>query len=145
MIISEATYEDIQDVAELANRMWNDSTIKELKSGFKEMIEDENTVIFVASKKEEVVGFAQCQLRYDYVEGTNSSPVGYLEGIFVKEKFRKKGYAKELVKHCEKWSKNMGCSEFASDCELINEDSLKFHISMGFIETNRIICFKKDL
>ncbi len=26
---------------------------------------------------------AQSQLRYDYVEGTESTPVGYLEGIFV--------------------------------------------------------------
>ena len=38
------------------------------------------------------IGFAQCQLRYDYVEGTKSSPVGYLEGIFVKEGYRSKGY-----------------------------------------------------
>ncbi len=27
------------------------------------------------------VGFTQCQLRYDYVEGTKTSPVGYLERI----------------------------------------------------------------
>lgn len=145
MIISEATYENIQDVAQLANIMWNDSTIKELESGFKEIINDENVVIFIASKKEEVVGFAQCGLRYDYVEGTNSSPVGYLEGIFIKEKFRKKGYAKKLLQYCEEWSKKKGCREFASDCEIINEISFMFHLSMGFSETNRIICFKKQI
>ena len=36
------------------------------------------------------VGFAQCQLRYDYVEGTGTGTVGYLEGIFVKEEYRHK-------------------------------------------------------
>lgn len=145
MIISEATYENIQDVAQLANIMWNDSTIKELESGFKEIIDDENAVIFIASKKEEVVGFAQCGLRYDYVEGTNSSPVGYLEGVFIKENFRKKGYAKKLLKYCEEWSRKKGCREFASDCELTNDISFKFHLSMGFAEINRIICFKKQI
>lgn len=38
-----------------------------------------------------------------------------------------------------------GGLEFASDCELDNEDSLKFHLKMGFVEANRIICFTKRL
>ena len=46
---------------------------------------------------------------------------------------------------CEKWARDMGCCEFASDCELTNENSLKFHLSMGFDEVNRIICFKKSM
>ena len=83
--------------------------------------------------------------RFDYVEGTKSSPVGYLEGIFVEENFRNKGYAKELLNACENWAKDKGCKEFASDCELDNLTSLKFHLSMGFDEANRIICFKKEL
>ena len=43
------------------------------------------------------------------------------------------------------WAKDKGCTEFASDCELENTGSLKFHIAMGFEEANRIICFKKRL
>ena len=91
------------------------------------------------------IGFAQCGLRNDYVEGTNSSPVGYLEGIFVKKDYRNNGYAKELLLTCETWAKNIGCTEFASDCELDNIGSLKFHVAMGFDEANRIICFKKRI
>lgn len=91
------------------------------------------------------IGFAQCQLRYDYVEGTSTSPVGYLEGIFVKESYRSKGYAKELLTECEVWAKGNGCQEFASDCEIDNINSLHFHKSMNFTEANRIICFTKLL
>ena len=29
--------------------------------------------------------------------------------------------------------------------ELENAESLRFHLSLGFEETNRIICFKKEL
>ncbi len=39
------------------------------------------------------IGFAQCGLRHDYVEGAITSPVGYLERIFIREEYRKNGYA----------------------------------------------------
>ena len=91
------------------------------------------------------VGFAQCQIRHDYVEGTKSGFVGYLEGIFIKPEYRGKRYAQELLAECEQWAKHQGCTEFASDCELGNNDSLNFHIKNGFKEANRIICFTKIL
>ena len=75
---------------------------------------------------EKPIAFAHCQLRHDYVEGTESSPVGYLEGIFVEEAYRRKGFAADLLAECERWAREKGCSEFASDCELDNEESLKF-------------------
>ena len=52
---------------------------------------------------------------------------------------------KELLTQCEYWAKSHGCCEFASDCELNNIGSLKFHLQLGFEEANRIICFKKKL
>ena len=91
------------------------------------------------------MGFAQCQLRQDYVEGTESSPVGYLEGVFVEESHRNSGYARSLLAACEQWAREQGCSEFASDCELTNTQSLAFHLHCGFREANRIICFTKKL
>ena len=119
--------------------------IEELTQEFYEYISKENGTIFLAMIDGCAVGFAQCGLRRDYVEGTDSSPVGYLEGIFVKEEYRKRGVARDMLEACQKWAKGQGCAEFASDCELDNEDSLKFHIKMGFVEANRIICFTKKL
>ena len=65
--------------------------------------------------------------------------------MYVKEEYRGKGFAKELLSECQKWAKEKGCQEFASDCELDNITSLKFHMAMGFEEANRIICFTKKL
>ena len=63
--------------------------------------------------------------------------------FIVKEEYRKRGLARDMLVACQKWAKEQGCTEFASDCELDNEDSLKFHLKMGFEEANRIICFTK--
>lgn len=144
-MIQKATYNESHILAEMAVQMWDSHTVDELETEFCETLKSENAVFFIKYENSAPVGFAQCGLRTDYVEGTESSPVGYLEGIFVCEDYRKKGYAKELLEACEKWTKSMGCTEFASDCELDNTNSLKFHMAMGFDEANRIICFRKDI
>ena len=59
--------------------------------------------------------------------------------------YRRQGIARELVRACQIFAKEQGCTEFASDCELDNEESLQFHLKMGFEEANRIICFTKKL
>ena len=145
IMIYKASLNDINIVAKMVNIMWSNHTLDELKKEFKKIIASENSVVFIKYKEGQPIGFAQCQLRHDYVEGTKESPVGYLEGIFIKEEYRNRGYAKELLKTCEQWSLEKGCTEFASDCELINDTSLKFLLNMGFKEVNRIICFTKKL
>lgn len=145
MIIKKAVAEDAKAVAGLAIQMWESNTIEGLTEEFYDSITEESCVVYLALLDDLAIGFAQCGLRHDYVEGTDSSPVGYLEGIFVAEEYRKRGVAKDMLEACQKWAKEQGCTEFASDCELVNEDSLKFHLRMGFEEANRIICFTKKL
>ena len=144
-MIKKAELNDAGVLSSLAIQMWTEHDLCELTEEFRELIKNENAVCFLKYADDRPIAFAQCQLRHDYVEGAVSSPVGYLEGIFVTEEYRQKGYAAELLAECEKWAKENGCSEFASDCELDNAESLRFHIAMGFEEVNRIICFKKEL
>ena len=144
-MIKRAETKDCEALADLAIKMWTESDHGELAEEFRVAIDSGDAACFLKFVDGEAVGFARCQLRRDYVEGTKTSPVGYLEGVFVEECHRKKGYARELLKACEKWAKSKGCVEFASDCELNNADSLKFHLSAGFEEANRIICFKKKI
>jgi aminoglycoside 6'-N-acetyltransferase I len=142
-MIKKAVVEDSKIAAELAALLWPHHEVDDLEEELKEYII--NGAIYIYFIETIPVGFAQCSLRNDYVEGTESSPVGYLEGIFVKPEYRMRGIAKELLTQCEAWAKGKGCREFASDCELNNTESLKFHLNAGFEEANRIICFKKML
>ena len=144
-LIRKATPTDCHIVGFLANQLWPHHNETELESEFSFLLTRPDAVIFIAFKEDSPAGFAQCQLRHDYVEGTVSSPVGYLEGIFVIPAYRKTGIARALVAACEGWAKEHGCAEFASDCELANEESLRFHLNVGFYEANRIICFTKKL
>lgn len=91
-MIREATQADSLALAELAVKMWSDNTISGLQSQFLDLICSDNAVCFIKYVGNKEVGFAQCQLRNDYVEGTDTSPVGYLEGIFVEKEYRHNGY-----------------------------------------------------
>ena len=144
MKIVKAETKDASEVARLSLLLWPEHDIEEMELEFRELIQMDDAAVFLA-REGEAVGFAQCQLRRDYVEGTESSPVGYLEGIFVARPWRNRGYARALLAACQDWARARGCTEFASDCELANSESLAFHLRMGFLEANRIICFTKRL
>ncbi len=143
-MIVRANKEQAREAAVLAAKMW-DASVEELTWEFEQHAVSGDNAVFLYYDEEEAVGFAHAALRHDYVEGTDSTPVGYLEGVFVKETYRCRGVAKSLVKACEAWAASVGCMEFASDCELDNVESLAFHLKMGFIEQSRNIHFAKVL
>ena len=88
-MIKQAEVGDSRFVAELAMLLWPDNEINDLEKEMTEYIVSDKGVVFISFIKNVQIGFAQCSLRYDYVEGTESSPVGYLEGVFVKAEYFK--------------------------------------------------------
>lgn len=143
-MVRPATLNDCRTLGTLAAGMW-DHDAEALSEDFAALLKSGSTACFLQYVNDKPIGFAQCSLRRDYVEGTSTSPVGYLEGVFIEEPYRNSGYARELLTACENWAKQQGCTEFASDCELTNDTSLAFHLAVGFEEANRIICFRKAL
>lgn len=87
------------------------------------------------------LGFAEASLRTDHVNGTDSSPVGYLEGLFVEPGSRRQGVARALVGAVAHWARSRGCSELASDTPLANLTSQAAHLGLGFAETQRIVFY----
>ena len=145
MNVRKAEAADLNAVSALALDLWPDHQPEELRQELAQLMDDKEAAFFLLEEKKHPVGFAQCQLRHDYVEGTSTSPVGYLEGIYVSPGLRGRGGARALLEACERWAAKLGCTEFASDCELSNSTSLAFHLNVGFEEAGRIICFAKKL
>ena len=141
----KATKKDVKALAELVKIVWPEHSEEALTKIILEYMNSDKSGVFAEKRDKRFIGVALCCLRHDYVEGCETSPVGYLEGVSVNEAYRNQGVAKQLMEECEQWAREKGCSEFASDCELSNTTSMNFHIHIGFQEQNRIICFKKVL
>jgi aminoglycoside 6'-N-acetyltransferase I len=91
------------------------------------------------------LGFAEASVRTDYVNSTHSSPVAFLEGLYVRPANRGQGIARQLVAGVQEWAEEMGCTELASDALLDNRDSHAMHKALGFAETERVVYFLKPL
>ena len=105
----------------------------------------ERSICLLAEEPEHgIIGFAEVGLR-DYAEECRTSPVGYLEGIYVQPGARRTGAGRALVRAGEEWARTRGCSEMASDRALDNEPSGVFHEAVGFTEVHRVVCYRKEL
>ena len=145
MNIRVAKSSDLDGILPLVQSVWTSvKSSLDLYLQFSGMDSD-SSVMFVAEEHNIYIGFASVGLRFEYIEGTKTLPVAYLEGIAVKEEYTSKGVGKVLINMCEKWAKEHYCTEFASDCEVDNLSGEQFHKAMGFKEVSRNIHFVKPL
>ena len=117
----------------------------ELKEDLERIEQNTRYRTFMASKSEEIAGFITLSVRADYVEGARTSPVGYLEAIFVKTDFRAAGVARLLFEQGEAWLKDQGCVEIGSDTWLWNEAAQEFHLKLGFKKEDVLVHYIKNL
>lgn len=141
----KADKSDIETVTELLCELYNVEH-DELTAENEKLFADKKQIFFLAFDGDKPVGVAHCSLRSEYVNGTElGGTIGYLEGIYIKPEYRLSGIAAALVDKCEHWAKSRNCKEFASDCLVDNTESYKFHLALGFAETERCIFFRKEL
>jgi aminoglycoside 6'-N-acetyltransferase I len=129
----------------LVLELWNDCEFEEEYEAYKSIIEIENEICYLAKNQGEYIAFIHLTIRHDYVEGAIELPVAYVEGIYVKTEFQKRGLAKELMKTAENWALQKGLKQLASDTELTNAAGINFHQKLGFTEVDRLVCFIKNL
>lgn len=91
-----------------------------------------------------VIGMIELSLR-NIVDGCLGSPVGYIEGLYIKPEFRGRGFGRQFVTFADSWFISAGCREMATDTEFDNEDAQRFFRSLDFDETWRIVEFRKRL
>lgn len=102
-------------------------------------------ITFLSIDNGRIRGFAEAALRYDHVNGCATSPVAFLEGIFVCREQRGRGVGRALLQAVQSWARARGCTELASDAHLDNVASHAFHAALGFDEVERVVFFHKAL
>ena len=91
------------------------------------------------------VGLAEASCRTDYVNGTSTSPIAFLEGLYVVPDYRRRGVASSLVAEVRRWAHSRGFTELASDAVLDNTVSHAVHRALGFVETERVVYFNSPV
>jgi aminoglycoside 6'-N-acetyltransferase I len=100
-----------------------------------------NHFVCLAYLNDVAVGLAEASARIDYVNGTSTSPVVFLEGLYVLPAYRRRGVARALVGDVHRWARSRGLTELASDSPLDNTVAHAVHRALGFAETERVVYF----
>ncbi|MGV8833901.1 MAG: aminoglycoside 6'-N-acetyltransferase [Devosia sp.] len=146
-MIVVATATDLADWAALRQALWPDTAPEEHQAEIAAQVARPHDTINLVARQADgtAVGFAEASIRHDHVNGCDTSPVAFLEGIYVEPEHRRIGTARMLVAAVEDWARAQGCSEFASDADIDNTDSHRMHAALGFEETQRAVYFRKAL
>jgi aminoglycoside 6'-N-acetyltransferase I len=92
-----------------------------------------------------VVGFVEVDLR-SHADGCDpAQAVGYIEGWYVAEEYRRTGVGTKLIAAAEAWARGFGCVEVGSDALIENEVSQRAHESLGFEVVDRCVHYRKRL
>lgn len=147
MVIHACSSVDARGWLELRRALWPEGSDAEHRAEMAfECRSPERFAAFVAyDDSGRAAGLVEVSLRHDYVNGTTTSPVGFLEGLYVVPAARRRGTARALVRGALDWAREKGCRELASDALLENEASHALHRALGFLETERVVYFRKPI
>ncbi|MDF7773976.1 GNAT family N-acetyltransferase [Sphingomonas sp. AOB5] len=143
MDILPATPADLDHWTAMREALWPDED--GLRGGAEAMLANPDMLALIVHADGKPVAFAEAALRRDYVNGCDTSPVAFLEGIYVEPEHRRSGVAQALANAAAEWGRAKGCTEFASDILADNHESHVFHTAIGFEETERVIYFRRVL
>lgn len=145
MTINPYTSSEFNDWFLLAQKLFPDYDPSLLERDLKLVVSKNKHQTYLAKEGNVYIGFATVSTRTDYVEGSGTSPVGYLEAIYVESDYRKSTIATLLYKECEKWASTKSCTEMGSDTWLDNPGAQKFHEKLGFKEEDKLIHYIKQI
>ena len=128
----------------MRQELWPWATREQHLYEVKELIESGEFVAWAVWRGNEAIGFLELYVR-PFANGCNSRPVPFLEGIWIEPAWRSNGIGRQLLNVAENWAKSKGHSEMGSDADLENINSHKAHLAWGFVETERVVYFRKGL
>jgi len=141
---------DCAELARLRAMLWPEASAEEHRRELEHIFTGPAglmpTAIFVAEGGNEMlVGFLETGLR-SHADGCDPSrAVGFIEGWYVVEAYRRQGIGKSLVIAAEEWARSAGCREMASDTLIDNHSSQKAHQALGYTVVDRCVHYRKSL
>ncbi len=145
MTILRAQSSNLTEWVKLAALLFGEHSFAELYEEYEKFLTTEKEIGFLYEQEGSMVAFLNLSIRHDYVNGCQTSPVAYLEALYVLPAYRRRGIGRDLIAQAESFARAKGITQLASDCRLENTASALLHQRCGFQEKERIICFVKNI
>jgi aminoglycoside 6'-N-acetyltransferase I len=131
--------------AQMRYALWPDQAMEAHAGEIDGLLKSRDDWCFIAETVDgQPIGFAEVSLR-KFANGCETRPVPFLEGIWVEGPSRRQDVGGSLIRHVESFLVSRGFREIGSDTYIDNRDSHIAHRGWGFLETERVIYFRKPL
>jgi len=142
---------DSEPLARLREGLWPESSAAEHARELRSLLAEQRhgtmpMTIFVAEAESgELAGFLEAGLR-SHADGCDPQhAVGFIEGWFVSENYRRRGIGRSLLAAAEAWARSHGCIEMASDTWIDQDLSQRVHEALKFEIVDRCVHYRKRL
>lgn len=149
--IRQAEISDQYELAAMCELLWPDASLEEHRRELEAILQSGRygtlpmAILISHVNDGKPTGFIEVGLR-SHADGCDTAqPVGFIEGWFVHEAFRKQGIGAALMRSAEGWARKQGCREIASDTWIDDEMSIDAHQALGFEVVDRCVHFRKPL
>jgi aminoglycoside 6'-N-acetyltransferase I len=149
--IRQAAPSDLGDLATMHHLLWPEATREKHRKELDPILRSGRygtmpMAIFISEDRHNTVtGFVEVGIR-SHADGCDiACPVGFIEGWFVHENFRRQGIGRALMRSAEQWAQEQGCTEIASDTWIEDDRSQRAHQALGFEIVDRCVHFRKPL
>ncbi len=136
MKIEKMSFEDIDQVMELAHQLGYPNSRTEIKNRF-ELIQDHPDYALFVAKTSRVVGFIQINLEpVTLLIGTRADVAAFV----IDEQHRGQGIGKQLLKQAEEWAREKSIPLVRIRSNVKREDTRRFYLREGY-ELSKIANF----
>jgi aminoglycoside 6'-N-acetyltransferase I len=149
--IRTARVMDCERLAEMFHALWPSGSTEEHGKEVRSLIDGTAkltmpiAVLVAEADSDGVVGFVEVDLR-SHADGCDpAQSVGYVEGWYVTEEYRRSGVGAKLIAAAEEWARGFGCVEMGSDAVIDNVVSQRAHAALGYEVVDRCVHFRKRL
>jgi len=111
------------------------------KKQLKEIIQNQNFLLLVVLDNKELIGFINCSVHKKGFDPNRKH--AFVNDIFIKKPYRKKGIASNLMKKAITWAKKRGAKEIKLGSNIKNKEALALWPKLGFKKF--MIEFRMDL
>jgi aminoglycoside 6'-N-acetyltransferase I len=149
--IRQAEISDQHELAKMHELLWPESSMEEHRRELDSILVSGRygtlpmAILVSHSEDGALTGFIEVGLRSHADCCDTAQPVGFVEGWFVHEPYRKQGIGTALMRSAEDWARSHGCREMASDTWIDDERSQHAHQALGFEVVDRCVHFRKAL
>jgi GNAT superfamily N-acetyltransferase len=139
--IRRVVQEDSKNIARLCIQLGYEAVQKVITERLLKLINEKDTVLFVAEMDGQVAGWVQASIR----SAVETGEFAEITGLVVDESLRGKGIGKRLVVKTEEWAKSLGFNSIRVRTNILRTETHLFYRGIGFEEKKKQTVFQKKL